>query len=134
LALTEYRSDQIKIIDLSSYRGVIGYVCQRPGMLAPESTFLAAATFIEGYVCGRSSESIQSRFIGHKGTEFGRFEAWLGQRCHVSHGMPKNRVWWFYIRELFPRDEEALKAVPALYDEFLVQEAADVGRGKGGSI
>jgi hypothetical protein len=123
--MTEYKSDQIKILDLSSFQGVISYVCQRPHMLAPEPTFLAAATFIEGYVCGRSSEGIQSRLsVGHEGTEFGRFERWLAQRCHVLHGMPERKVWWFYIRELFPKDEEALKAAPALYDEFLAQEAA----------
>ena len=82
---------------------LIYLVSNRPSVFGC-SSFLTVATFIEGYVYQKEDCSKELR----------EFKEWLAAKLNF----PTNWAWFSGIESVYPKDEDALRELPKLFEEF----------------
>ena len=85
-------------------------VCKNPAMYTPTGTFFEAVSYLEGY--GKAHGVVK---FSH--SIFTPFLRWI---CKKFKTEPSNSsAMWNDFRGLFPSDNEALKNLPTLYEEYV---------------
>ncbi|MBK8151190.1 MAG: hypothetical protein IPK58_24040 [Acidobacteria bacterium] len=83
---------------------LIRNICCHPQMYTGSSDPVIVAAFIEGFAYCREESDVEIR----------QFNRWLANRLDF----PRNWAWWSGLKEKYPKAEDALKALPALFEEF----------------
>jgi hypothetical protein len=83
---------------------LIKSICTRPNMFVNNADLYHVAAFIDGFTIANETTYRESR-------EFG---VWLAEKLNF----PPNWVWWSGLRKKYPNDEEALRELPKLFQEF----------------
>lgn|GEM_PF-4812855 len=101
---------------MKTFQKLIHDICIHPGVYVDSYNFLMVeawlsgydrALYDQGYIYGAGKKSIL-RIFG----------LWLSKKYSESHGIYSNFVWSAYFRRLHD-DEEALRQLPILFDEFI---------------
>lgn len=100
---------------MRSFQEILSDVCLRPEMYVVERRFKTVAAWLDGYSSGLS----QGKNTTIEAVALDDFRLWLSEKFGDSHHIERNLVWWAYLVRLYPEDEEALKQLPVLYDEFV---------------
>ena len=90
-------------------------VCNRPKMYTPTGTFNEVISFLEGY--GSASNVGENRYH----SVFTPFRNWIAEKFNLREKI----IGWDVFHEVFPSDEEGLKNLPVLYEEY--NEYSDAG-------
>ena len=93
--------DLFEIRDLPT---LIKHLFPRPVMYAGSRNLEAIATYIEGFAFATAG--------GHK--EMREFNRWLAKKLKFSANIP----WWVGLNQSFESDDDALEALPGLFQEF----------------
>jgi hypothetical protein len=99
---------------MKNFQELVRHICERPEMYVGERRFITVSAWLNGYSSALVETKNTGEVVGLDG-----FTQWLSQKFHESHGLERNLVWWFYLVRLYPNDEEALKQLPVLIDEFI---------------
>ena len=97
---------------LKDWGEVLGAVCKRPRMYVGSESLQAVLDFIGGYLYAQRLLSPESE------PEWRQFNYWLAGRF----GYARNYA-WYYAREYFSTDAEAIRAFPQLLAEFRKERA-----------
>ena len=88
-------------------------------MFTGSRSFERLAFFIDAYRMG----FVDGGAVAEDQLAFSEFGCWLrDERCE-NMDMPGNRTWSFYTQVLYPNDDEALRQLPILYEQFLNAQA-----------
>jgi hypothetical protein len=82
---------------------LIVLICAKPTMFGC-SSFSMVASFIEGYVFSKKDLTLELRESTN----------WLS----VELSFPNNWAWFSGLEKKFPNDEDAMRELPKLFDEF----------------
>jgi hypothetical protein len=100
-----------------TYPELVRHVCEHPEMYVGERRFRSVAAWLDGYSCGQhDNENDTENVLGMDG-----FPKWLSEKFYESHGIERNLSWEGHILRLYRTDDEALKQLPILIDEFVNQ-------------
>ena len=83
---------------------LINGICKRPKLYAVNSDLYTIATFIDGFI--RANEATYN--------EMSDFNEWLAEKLEF----PPNWTWWAGLKRKYPNDEDALRELPNLFQEF----------------
>ena len=89
-------------------------ICARPEMWFGRQGLELTFAFLEGFDYAEA----RNRPTGEP-TDLTWFRWWLAERLYRSRGMPRNTGAYYYVKALYPDDEEAFAELPKLYEEFL---------------
>lgn len=89
-------------IDLN---GLIKGICARPKIFVGYENFRMVASFIGGFASASDYYSNEER----------EFNTWVA----IKLGFPPNWVWFYTMEKKYPNDEDALRELPILFEEFI---------------
>jgi len=99
---------------VKSYRDLVRHICDHRRMYTEDGRFMSVVAWINGYYFGLCVNGNQP----NESFDIGGFRDWLSERCNRLHGMEQNLTWDIYIENLYESEEDALKELPDLFDEY----------------
>ena len=105
---------------MKTFQETVRHVCKYAEMYVGERRLVTVAAWLNGY-----TEALLQNENSTDRASMSGFREWLSSRLYASHGMAPNFAWEAYIERLYSDDEEALKQLPLLIDEFCQSTGRD---------